>query len=111
MIEQFKYALINESDQLFTLQKAFLLPRPIDGGLCLEAMVTVKARVTDNSEYDPSSVCNAIDHKNGTAVCTYLFKEGFEISSATSTETLADFLRSCTSHYASFIHWTHPFIS
>ena len=93
MIEQFKYALINDSDQLFTLQKVFLLPRPVDGGLCLEAMVMVKARVTDNSEYDPSSVCSAIDNKNGT-VCTYLSKEGFELSSATSTETLADFLRS-----------------
>ena len=56
MIEQFKYALINDSDQLFTLQKAFLLPRPINGGLCLEATVTVKGRVTDNGEYDPASV-------------------------------------------------------
>lgn len=93
MIEQFKYALINESDQLFILQKAFLLPRPINGGLCLEAMVTVKARVTDNSEYDLSSICSVIDDKNGT-VCTYLSKEGFELSSATSMETLADFLRS-----------------
>ena len=31
MIEQFKYALINDSDQLFTLQKVFLLPHPVDG--------------------------------------------------------------------------------
>ena len=44
MIEQFKYALINDSDQLFTLQKAFLLPHPFNGGLCLEATVMVKAR-------------------------------------------------------------------
>ena len=92
MIEQFKFALINNSDQLVTLQKAFLLPRPNDGGLCLKAMVTVKGRVTDKSGYDASSVCSVIDEKNGT-VCTYLSTEGFEFSPATKV-TLADFLRS-----------------
>ena len=92
MIEQFKYALINDSDQLFTLQKAFLLPRPSDDGICLKAMVTVKGRVTDNSGYDPSDVCSDIDEKNGT-VCTYLSTEGFELLPAT-TVTLGDFLRS-----------------
>ena len=92
MIEQFKFALINDSDQLVTLQKAFLLPRPNDRGLCLKTIVTVKGRVTDNSGYDASSVCSVIDEKTGT-VCTYLSTEGFELSPATKV-TLADFLRS-----------------
>ena len=97
MIEQFKFALINDSDQLFTLQKAFLLPRPSDSqtdGICVKVIVTVKGRVTDNSGYDPSNICSTIDDKNGT-VCTYRSMEGFELLPAT-TVALVDFLRSST---------------
>lgn len=43
--------LINNSDQLLILKKAFLLPRPSDSqsaGICLRVYVTVTGRVTDS---------------------------------------------------------------
>ena len=97
MIQQFKIVLINDSEKLFTLQKAFLLPRPSDSqtdGICLKVVVTMKGRVTDNSGYDPNTVCSAVDENNGT-VCTYYSTEGFELLPAT-TVVLTDFLRSST---------------
>lgn len=98
MIEQFKIALMNDSDQLFTLQKAFLLPRPSgsqSNGICLSVDVTVKGRITDNSDYDPYDVCSAINETNLTFMCTYTSTEEFELlPPAPFTSTLADFLGS-----------------
>ena len=54
----------------------------------------MKGRVTDNSGYDPNTVCSAVDEKNGT-MCTHYSTEGFELLPAT-TVILTDFLRSST---------------
>ena len=93
LIEQFKIALMNDGDQLFALQKAFLFPRPSDfqsNGICLSVYVTVNGTITD---YDPSGVCRAIDESNLTFMCTYT--ENFELlPPAAAPFTLADFLGS-----------------
>ena len=93
LIDRFQNALMNDSEQLFTLQKALLLPRPI-GGLCLTVKVTVKGKVADDT-YVPVYSYYSCDYNN---LCHYSTSKQFELLPApvapSIPRSLADFLRS-----------------
>lgn len=96
MIEQFKNALMNDSEKPFTLKKAFLFPRPSNNGICLEVRVNVTGRVTDSSGYDPQYFCSAV-HEDNSMMCIYDSTKDHELlPPITITLTLANFLQSST---------------
>ena len=79
---------MNDSEQLFVLQKAFLPPRQI-GGQCLTVNITMKGRVMDNI-YNPSLCPNSEQN-----LCIYNISKHFELLPAVAvTFTLANILRS-----------------
>ena len=88
--DHFQNVLMNDSEQLFKLQKVFLLPRGI-GGLCLNVKVTAEGRVTDNSSY-PEGYCDSY-FKNKS--CIYKVSKDFKVlSAAPLTRPLSRILRS-----------------
>jgi hypothetical protein len=78
---------MNDSEQLFTLQKAFLLPQQV-GGRCLTIYVTVGGRI-DITIYDPEYYCERYYLNE----CIFEIKKSFELLPAPAI-TLVDFLRS-----------------
>ena len=88
LINRFQNALMNDSEQLFTLKKVFLLPRPIDGPY-LNVKVTVEGRITGN-EYLYSDFCSNHFPKNNS--CTYVVLMVF--NAGLTLPTLADVLQS-----------------
>ena len=96
LIDCFQKTLMNDNEQLFTLQKAFLLPQQIAfGGKYLTIGVTVQVRIdlTSNPEY--SYYCD--EHLNESNSCIYNYNttRDFELSPApATTSTLLDFLQS-----------------
>ena len=96
MIEQLKAALKNDSDQLFTLQKLFLLPRSRDSqstGICLKFKVFVTGAI-DPDSYCQFYSCECVNNENNLKACIYT--EEFELLPPAprplSGITLADFL-------------------
>lgn len=71
LIDYFQNALMNDSQQLLMLQKAFLLPRRI-GGRCLIVDISVKGRVMDNDDYVSSlynDLCNSYLRDENLCIC------------------------------------------
>jgi hypothetical protein len=86
---------MNDSEQLFTLKKAFLLPHKI-GGKCLMITVTVEERI---NIYNPKYYnCDGYSNENNSCIRFYNITKYFELLPATVTDIpatgLAGFLRS-----------------
>lgn len=92
LIDCFQKALLNDNEQLFTLQKAFLFPQQV-GGRCLTIYVTIEGRIdlTSNPEY--SYYCDEHLNESNSYIYNYDTTRDFELSPAPAT-TLLDFLRS-----------------
>ena len=95
LIDCFQKVLMNDTEQLFTLQKALLFPK--DGGRCLTINVTVEGRIdlTSNPEY--MHWCDK--HLNESNSCIYnpCITRSFELSPVNipgPATTLVDFLGS-----------------
>ena len=99
LIDKLENALLNNSEQLFTLQKALFLPREKHmkiTGLYLNVIVTVVGTVinfNDDTYYQIKDYCRVYFPQNKS--CIYGISQRFEISPASSI-TLTDFLLSQT---------------
>ena len=90
LIDCFQKALMNDSKQLFTLQKAFLLPQQI-GERCLTIYIFIEGRI-DITIYNPEYYCDGY-RLNESDSCIIKMTKYFELSPAPST-TLVEFLGS-----------------
>ena len=90
LIDRFQNVLMSDSERLFTLEKAFLLPRRI-GRKCLSIDVTVKGRIDITKFNNPENYC---DLQNNS--CIVHMTKYFEVlpAAAAPQTTLVNFLRS-----------------
>ena len=92
--DSFQTALMNDSEQLLTLQKVFLTPRPkLRGGFYLTVEVIVKGRITDDSItdlIDISSYCFHYFPKNNS--CVYHTSMMFEVLPQEHTSIMENLL-------------------
>ena len=92
LIDCFQKALMKDSEQIFMLQKAFLLPEQI-GGRCLTIDVTVQGRIDLTSDPDYFYYCDEHLKENNSCVYNSHITSYFELSPAPVT-TLVEFLGS-----------------
>ena len=96
LIEQLQNALMNDREQVFTLQKAFLFPREKDlGGLYLKVNITVEGTVTDFYDYDYEFLNHCMSYFPQNKSCIFDISKCFELSPAADsmTMTLVDVLQ------------------
>ena len=85
--ESFQKVLMNNSENLLTLQQIFLTPRQKNpNGLCLDVDVTVEGRVTDDyRSLDWIYDCNMYFPQNNS--CVYHTSRTFEVLPATNQDS------------------------
>lgn len=86
--ESFQKALMNDSENLLTLQQIFLTPRQKNpNGLCLDVDVTVEGRITDDDDdsYWISEYCDSYCPQNNS--CVYRTSRTFEVLPTTNQDS------------------------